>query len=69
MNINNLKLYKGKTSNGNWVTGNLIYTKDVTDGYKAIIIPIENNVMFFNSDEISFGIWYKVDMNSLEVIN
>ena len=70
MTVKNLKLYKGKTKNGKWVTGNLIHTKDVANEYQAIIVPIESNGMILNNDdELSFFIWYKVDINSIEVIN
>lgn len=36
-------LYKGKTFDGNWVYGNLIYTEDAKDEFKAVIIPSKNN--------------------------
>ncbi len=56
------KLYKGKTPEGNWVYGSLVYSEDCEDEYQAIIIPIKDNGMFTKED-ISYPIsgsdkWY-----------
>lgn len=64
------KLYKAKTKTGKMVIGNLVYSKDVEDEFKAIIIPVENNGQYTQNDDKDLGFeeWYQVDINSVEIV-
>lgn len=46
-----------------WVEGNLVWTNDSFEEYRAIIIPKENSAMFTKSenDDLGFENWYLVD--------
>lgn len=46
-----------------WVEGNLVWSNDSFEEYRAIIIPKENSDMFTKSenDDLGFEKWYLVD--------
>ena len=45
--MNDRYLYRAKrTDNGEWVEGNLVWSDDADDDYKAIIIPTTDSNMF-----------------------
>ena len=62
-------LYKGKrTDNGEWVEGNLIWSNDADDDYKAIIIPTTGSNMFTkggSGEDLGFEKWYRVDPSTI----
>ena len=67
-------LFKAKRANWRelpkeewWVEGNLVWTNDAFEEYKAIIIPKENSVMFTKSenDDLGFENWYLVDPETI----
>lgn len=50
-----------------WVEGNLVWSNDSFEKYRAIIIPKENSVMFIKSenDDLGFENWYLVDQKTI----
>lgn len=62
-------LFKAKRmDNGEWVEGNLIYSEDADDDYKAIIIPISNSAMFTSGGskgDLGFEEWQRVDQSTI----
>ncbi len=62
-------LFKAKrVDNGEWVTGNLVWSNDSEDDYKAIIIPTNKSNMFTKDDangDLGFENWHKVNENTL----
>lgn len=67
-------LFKAKRANWRelpkedwWVEGNLVWTNDSFEEYRAIIIPKENSCMFTKSehDDLGFETWYLVDPETI----
>lgn len=67
-------LFKAKRANWRelpkedwWVEGNLVWTDDADEDYRAIIIPRENACMFTRSenDDLGFETWYLVDPKTI----
>ena len=62
-------LFKAKRiDNGEWVEGNLIYSEDADDDYKAIIIPVSNSAMFTiggSKGDLGFEEWQRVDPSTI----
>ena len=58
-------LFKAKrVDNGEWVTGNLVWSNDCEDGYRAIIIPTNNSNMFTKDSakgDLGFETWYRIN--------
>lgn len=50
-----------------WVEGNLVWTDDADEDYRAIIIPKENAYMFTESEnnDLGFETWYLVDPETI----
>lgn len=67
--MNDRYLFKAKrVDNGEWVQGNLILSNDAEDGYRAIIIPTNNNNMFTKGGtkgDLGFENWYKVNKDTI----
>lgn len=67
--MNDRYLYRAKrTDNGEWVEGNLVWSDDADDDYKAIIIPTTGSDMFTRgeaSGNLGFEKWYRVDTSTL----
>ena len=63
--MNDRYLYRAKRcDNGEWVEGNLVWSDDADDDYKAIIIPITGRNMFTKggaNGNLGFEKWYRVD--------
>ena len=63
--MNDRYLYRAKrTDNGEWVEGNIIWSDDINDDYKAIIIPATDSNMFTRggaNGDLGFEKWYRVD--------
>ena len=62
-------LFKGKRiDNSEWVEGNLVFSLDADEEWKAIIIPIRNSYMFSSGNEnedLGFENWYRVDFKTV----
>ena len=61
-------LFRGKRAdNGEWVEGNLVYSEDAEEDFKAIIIPIKGSWMYVteHSEDLGFEKWYKVDPSTV----
>lgn len=64
-------LYRAKKiDDGKWVIGNLIQSRDATDGWEAIIIPVKNSNMFCKHighgyGNLGFENWYRVDASTI----
>lgn len=67
-------LFKAKRANWRevpkedwWVEGNLVWSNDSFEKYRAIIIPKENSAMFTKSenDDLGFENWYLVDPETI----
>ena len=67
-------LFKAKRANWRelskedwWVEGNLVWTNDSFEEYRAIIIPKENSVMYTKTenDDLGFENWYLVDQETI----
>lgn len=62
-------LFRAKRiDNGEWVEGNLIYSEDADDDYKAIIIPVSNSAMFTrggSKGDLGFEEWQRVDTSTI----
>lgn len=51
-----------------WVYGNLIHMDDAEEGYKDVIIPIEDNCTYVDNDD-GYGVenWHKVDSKTVGI--
>ena len=62
-------LFKGKRlDNGEWVQGNLVWSDDADDDYKAVIIPTTNSNMFTRGGargDLGFENWCRVDTSTI----
>ena len=67
--MNDRYLYRAKrTDNGEWVEGNLVWSDDADDDYKAIIIPTTGSNMFTrggSNGDLGFEKWYRVDPSTI----
>nr|DAU98205.1 MAG TPA: YopX protein [Caudoviricetes sp.] len=67
--MNDRYLFKAKRAdNGEWVQGNLIWSNDCEDDYRAIIIPTNNSNMFTKGGakgDLGFENWYRVNENTI----
>ena len=67
--MNDRYLYRAKrTDNGEWVEGNLVWSDDADDDYKAIIIPTTGSNMFtrgVSNGDLGFEKWYRVDPSTI----
>lgn len=52
-----------RTDNREWVEGNLVWSEDADEEYRAVIIPKTKSNMFISSNEedLGFETWYLVD--------
>ena len=62
-------LFRGKRiDNGEWVQGNLVWSDDTDDDYKAVIIPTTNSNMFTRGGargDLGFENWCRVDTSTI----
>lgn len=61
-------LFKAKKmKGGEWVTGNLVLSDDVVEGFQAIIIPGQNSNMYISDTYSELGVenWYQVDPSTV----
>ena len=68
--MNDRYLYRAKrTDNGEWVEGNLVWSYDADDDYKAIIIPTTDSNMFTRVSgargDLGFENWCRVDPSTI----
>lgn len=67
--MNDRYLFKAKRAdNGEWVQGNLIWSNDCEDDYRAFIIPTNNSNMFTKGGakgDLGFENWYRVNENTI----
>ena len=67
--MNDRYLYRAKRAdNGEWVEGNLVWSNDADDDYKAIIIPTTGSNMFTkggSGGDLGFEKWYRVDPSTI----
>ena len=67
--MNDRYLYREKwTDNGEWVEGNLVWSDDADDDYKAIIIPTTDSNMFTRGGargDLGFENWCRVDPSTI----
>ena len=67
--MNDRYLYRAKrTDNGEWVEGNLVWSDDADDDYKAIIIPTTDSNMFTKGGargDLGFENWCRVDPSTI----
>ena len=67
--MNDRFLYRAKRKdNGEWIEGNLVWSDDTDDDYKAIIIPTTGSDMFTRggaSGDLGFEKWYMVDPSTI----
>ena len=67
--MNDRYLYRAKrTDNGEWVEGNLVWSDDADDDYKAIIIPTTDSNMFTRGGargDLGFENWCRVDPSTI----
>ena len=67
--MNDRYLYRAKrTDNGEWVEGNLVWSDDAVDDYKAIIIPTTDSNMFTRGGargDLGFENWCRVDPSTI----
>lgn len=67
--MNDRYSYKAKRKdNSEWVEGNLVWSDDADDDYKAIIIPTTRSNMFTRggtSGDLGFEKWYRIDPSTL----
>ena len=62
------KLFRAKRiDNGEWVEGNLIYSFDVDEEFRAIIVPVKDSGMYEWDCNPDLGLetWYKVDSKTI----
>ena len=68
-NMEDRYLFKAKRlDNGEWVQGNLVWSDDTDDDYKAVIIPTTNSNMFTRGGargDLGFENWCRVDPSTL----
>ena len=62
-------LFRAKRlDNGEWAEGNLVFSLDADEEWRAIIIPIKNSYMFSSGNEdedLGFENWHKVDLETV----
>ena len=67
--MNDRYLYRAKrTDNGEWVEGNLVWSDDAVNDYKAIIIPTTDSNMFTRGGargDLGFENWCRVDPSTI----
>ena len=67
--MNDRYLYRAKrTDNGEWVQGNLVWSDDADDDYKAIIITTTDSNMFTRGGaigDLGFENWCRVDQSTI----
>ena len=67
--MNDRYLYSAKrTDNEEWVEGNLVWSDDADDDYKAIIIPTTDSNMFTRGGargDLGFENWCRVDPSTI----
>lgn len=67
--MNDRYLFKAKrVDNGEWVQGNLVWSNDCEDDYRAIIIQSNNSNMFTKGGakgNLGFKNWYRVNENTI----
>ena len=67
--MNDRYLYRAKrTDSGEWVEGNLVWSDDADDDYKAIIIPTTDSNMFTRGGargDLGFENWCRVDPSTI----
>ena len=67
--MNDRYLYRAKRiDNGEWVEGNLVWSYDADDDYKAIIIPTTDSNMFTRGGargDLGFENWFRVDPSTI----
>ena len=67
--MNDRYLYRAKrTDNEEWVEGNLVWSDDADDDYKAIIIPTTDSNMFTRGGargDLGFENWCRVDPSTI----
>ena len=67
--MNDRYLYRAKrTDNGEWAEGNLVWSDDTDDDYKAIIIPTTDSNMFTRGGsrgDLGFENWCRVDTSTI----
>lgn len=67
--MNDRYLYRAKRMyNREWVEGNLVWSDDADDDYKAIIIPTIGSNMFTKEGtnvDLGFEKWYRVDPSTI----
>ena len=57
-----------RIDNGEWVQGNLVWSDDTDDDYKAVIIPTTNSNMFTRGGargDLGFENWCRVDPSTI----
>ena len=67
--MNDRYLYRAKRAdNGEWAEGNLVWSDDADDDYKAIIIPTTGSNMFTkggSNGDLGFEKWYRVEPSTI----
>ena len=67
--MNDRYLFRAKrTDNGEWIKGNLVWSDDTDDDYKAIIIPTTDSNMFTKGGargDLGFENWHRVDPSTI----
>ena len=67
--MNDRYLYRAKrTDNEEWVEGNLVWSDDAVDDYKAIIIPTTDSNIFTRGGargDLGFENWCRVDPSTI----
>lgn len=61
-------LFRAKRiDNGEWVEGNLIYSFDVNEEFRAIIVPVKDSGMYEwnRNPDLGLETWYKVDPKTI----
>lgn len=63
------KLFKAKRiDDEQWIIGNLVYSEDAEEGWKAIIIPTFDSNMFTkggSKGDLGFENWYRVEPSTI----
>lgn len=56
-----------RTDNGEWIEGNLVWSEDADEEYRAVIIPKNKSNMFISSNEgdLGFETWYLVGPSTI----
>ena len=67
--MNDRYLYRAKRfDTGEWVEGNLVWSDDADDDYKAILIPTTDSNMFTRGGargDLGFENWFRVDPSTI----